>query len=132
LRLVYRGSDMLHFRSWGQRTLIRKSLTAQNVPACEASTRPPSPFGCFGRLTNERMEHKSRIYKIVMDDGQDTEVLGRLTHLDLAGPVYWQPSSNIQMQYHLRHGAQMIKRTSQTEAGAADRARARPKDSPPT
>jgi hypothetical protein len=34
------------------------------------------------------MEHEPLEYKIVMDDGQDSEVLARLAHHDLAGPAY--------------------------------------------
>jgi hypothetical protein len=34
------------------------------------------------------MKHQSLEYKIVMDDGQDTEVLARLAYFDLAGPAY--------------------------------------------
>jgi hypothetical protein len=54
------------------------------------------------------MEHE---FKIVMDDGPNTEVLARLAHLDLAGPAYTAavlkyPKRNIA----LRHGARIIER----------------------
>jgi hypothetical protein len=57
------------------------------------------------------MEHESLEFKIVMDDGPDTEVLARLAHLDLAGPafmaaVFKYPKRNIA----LRQGARIIKR----------------------
>jgi hypothetical protein len=57
------------------------------------------------------MEHESLEFKIIMDDGPDTEVLARLAHLDLAGPAYRAavfkyPTRNIA----LRHGARIIER----------------------
>jgi hypothetical protein len=57
------------------------------------------------------MEHESLEFKIIMDDGPDTEVLARLAHLDLAGPAYRaavlkHPKRNIA----LRHGARIIER----------------------
>jgi hypothetical protein len=57
------------------------------------------------------MEHESLEYKIVMTDGPDTEVLGRLAHLELTGAVYMAaiaryPNRNIA----LRQGARIIKR----------------------
>ena len=57
------------------------------------------------------MEHESLEFKIVMDDGPDTEVLARLAHLDLAGPAYRAavlkyPKRNIAV----RHGARIIER----------------------
>jgi hypothetical protein len=57
------------------------------------------------------MEHESLDYKIVMDDGPDTEVLGRLASLDIATAAYLQalvkyPLRNVQ----LCQGEQMIKR----------------------
>jgi hypothetical protein len=57
------------------------------------------------------MEHESLDYKIVMDDGQDTEVLGRLAGLDIADAAYRQAV----MKYPLRNvrlcqGEQVIKR----------------------
>jgi hypothetical protein len=36
------------------------------------------------------MERESLDYKIVMDDGPDTEVLGRLASLDIASAAYLQ------------------------------------------
>jgi hypothetical protein len=41
------------------------------------------------------MEHEVLDYKIVMDDGPDTEVLGRLGCLDIATAAYLQAISNI-------------------------------------
>jgi hypothetical protein len=57
------------------------------------------------------METENFQYEIVMDDGPDTEVLGRLAHLELASAAYQAavfkyPLRNIQ----LRQGAQIIKR----------------------
>jgi hypothetical protein len=57
------------------------------------------------------METEKLEYKIVMDDGPDAEVLGRLAHLELASAAYMAaivkyPLRNIQ----LRQGAQIIKR----------------------
>jgi hypothetical protein len=57
------------------------------------------------------MEHESLEFKIVMDDGPNTEVLARLAHLDLAEPAYRAavlkyPKRNIA----LRHGARIIER----------------------
>jgi hypothetical protein len=57
------------------------------------------------------MELESLDYKIVMEDGRDTEVLGRLAHLDMATAAYMAaivryPKRNIA----LRHGAHIIKR----------------------
>jgi hypothetical protein len=57
------------------------------------------------------MEHESLDYKIVMDDGPDTEVLGRLACLDIASAAYLQaivkyPLRNVQ----LRQGEHIIKR----------------------
>jgi hypothetical protein len=57
------------------------------------------------------MEHESLNFKIVVDDGPNTEVLARLAHLDLAGPAYRAavlkyPKRNIA----LRHGARIIER----------------------
>jgi hypothetical protein len=54
------------------------------------------------------MEHESLEYKIVMDG---SEVLARLSHLDIAGPAYRAavlkyPQRNVQ----LRHGARIIER----------------------
>jgi len=48
------------------------------------------------------MEHQSLDYKIVMDDGPDTEVLGRLAGLDIASAAYMQaivkyPLRNVQL-----------------------------------
>jgi hypothetical protein len=56
------------------------------------------------------MEHESLEFKIVMSGGKDTEVLARLSHLDLAGPafmaaVFKYPNRNV----YLRHGARIIK-----------------------
>jgi hypothetical protein len=57
------------------------------------------------------METENLQYKIVMNDGPDAEVLGRLAHLELASAAYHAaivkyPLRNIQ----LRQGAQIIKR----------------------
>jgi hypothetical protein len=57
------------------------------------------------------METETLQYEIVMDDGPDAEVLGRLAHLDLANAAYLAavvkyPLRNIQ----LRQGAQIIDR----------------------
>jgi hypothetical protein len=57
------------------------------------------------------MEHESLDYKIVMDDGSDTEVLGRLAGLDIADAAYLRaivkyPLRNVQ----LRQGELIIKR----------------------
>jgi hypothetical protein len=52
------------------------------------------------------MEHESLEYKIVMDEGTGSEVLARLAHLDIAGPVLKYPQRNVQ----LRHGARIIER----------------------
>jgi hypothetical protein len=56
------------------------------------------------------MERESLEYKIVMDDGGDTEALGLLASLDLAGAAYMAavakyPDRNIA----LRQGARIIK-----------------------
>ena len=69
---------------------------------------PPPPAAC----QNAAMaEHESLLYKIVMDDGPNTEVLARLAHLDLAGPAFRAavlkyPKRNVA----LRHGARIIDR----------------------
>jgi hypothetical protein len=60
---------------------------------------------------NRTMERESLDYKIVMDDGPDTEVLGRLASLDIASAAYLQaivkyPLRNVQ----LRQGEHIIKR----------------------
>jgi ABC-type branched-subunit amino acid transport system substrate-binding protein len=57
------------------------------------------------------MEHESLIFKIVMEDGRDLEVLARVSALDIAGSAYIAsiakyPKHNVQ----LRHGARMIER----------------------
>jgi hypothetical protein len=57
------------------------------------------------------MEYESLDYEIVMDDGPNTEVLGRLASLDIASAAYLQatvkyPLRNVQ----LRQGAHIIKR----------------------
>jgi hypothetical protein len=55
------------------------------------------------------MEHESLDYKIVMDDGPDTEVLGRLANLDIASALHAivkYPLRNLQ----LRQGEHIIKR----------------------
>jgi hypothetical protein len=57
------------------------------------------------------MEREALDYKIVMDDGPDTEVLGRLASLDIASAAYLQalvkyPQRNVQ----LRQGEHTIKR----------------------
>lgn len=57
------------------------------------------------------METENLQYKIIMDDGLDTEVLGRLADLELAGAAYHAaivkyPLRNIR----LIEGAQIIKR----------------------
>jgi hypothetical protein len=57
------------------------------------------------------MEHESLDYKIVMDDGPDIEVLGRLANLDIASAAYLHaivkyPLRNVQ----LRQGEHIIKR----------------------
>ncbi len=56
------------------------------------------------------MEHEKLEFKIVMDDGQDTEVLGRLAHLDLGAAAFMAavaryPKKNV----YLRQGARIIK-----------------------
>jgi hypothetical protein len=56
-------------------------------------------------------EQESLEFKIVMDDGPNTEVLARLAHLDLAGSAYRAavlkyPNRNV----YLRHGARIIER----------------------
>ena len=48
------------------------------------------------------MEYESLDYKIAMDDGPDTEVLGRLASLDIADAAYLQaivkyPLRNVQL-----------------------------------
>jgi hypothetical protein len=57
------------------------------------------------------MELESLEYKLLMEDGRDTEVLGRLAHLNVATAAYMAaiaryPKSNIA----LHHGARIIKR----------------------
>jgi hypothetical protein len=57
------------------------------------------------------MEHESLDYKIVMEDGSDTEVLGRLASLDIASAAYLRaivqcPRRNVR----LCQGEQIIKR----------------------
>jgi hypothetical protein len=57
------------------------------------------------------MELESLEYRIVMEDGRNTEVLGRLAHLGMATAAYMaaiarHPKRNIA----LRHGARIIKR----------------------
>jgi hypothetical protein len=57
------------------------------------------------------MEHESLIFKIVMEDGPDLEILARVSALDVAGSAYMAsiakyPKRNIQ----LRHGARIIER----------------------
>jgi hypothetical protein len=57
------------------------------------------------------VEHENLQFKIVMDDGSNTEVLAQLAHLDLAGPAYMAamlkyPNRNIA----LRQGARIIER----------------------
>jgi hypothetical protein len=60
---------------------------------------------------NGAMELESLEYKIVMEDGRDTEVLGRLTNLHMATAAYMaaiarHPKRNIT----LRQGTRIIKR----------------------
>jgi hypothetical protein len=55
------------------------------------------------------MEHEKLEYKIVMDDGPDTEVLGRVAHLELGAAAFMAavakfPNRNI----FLRQGARII------------------------
>jgi ABC-type branched-subunit amino acid transport system substrate-binding protein len=57
------------------------------------------------------MEHESLIFKIVMEDGPDLEVLARVSALDIADSAYMgsiakYPKHNVQ----LRHGARIIER----------------------
>jgi len=57
------------------------------------------------------MELESLEYRVVMEDGRDTEVLGRLANLHLATAAYMAaiarfPTRNIA----LRHGARIIRR----------------------
>jgi hypothetical protein len=57
------------------------------------------------------MELECLEYKIVMEDGHDTEVLGRLANLHMATAAYmaaiaWYPKGNIA----LRQGASIIRR----------------------
>lgn len=56
------------------------------------------------------MEHEFLDYKIVMDDGPDTEVLARLAHLDVAGPVQGGRLKIPQAQHSAGHGARTIER----------------------
>jgi hypothetical protein len=56
------------------------------------------------------MEHEKLEYKVVMEDGPDSKILGRLAHLDLASAAYLAaiarfPAWNIQ----LRQGAYVVK-----------------------
>ncbi len=56
------------------------------------------------------MEHEKLEYKVVMDDGSDSEVLGRLRDLEFAGAVYMAavakyPKRNV----YLRQGAHIIR-----------------------
>jgi hypothetical protein len=53
------------------------------------------------------MERESLEYKIAMDDDPDTEVVGRLAHLDLV-PIW--PSEVIPPQHHVVRGERIIKR----------------------
>jgi hypothetical protein len=60
-------------------------------------------------------------YKIVMDHGPDTEVLGRLASLDIANAAYLHvivkyPLRNVQ----LRQGEQIIKRRDGERKGTAE------------
>lgn len=57
------------------------------------------------------MEHEELPYKIVMEDGANIEVLGRLAHLDLASAVFMAavakfPARNID----LRQGERVVRR----------------------
>ena len=57
------------------------------------------------------MEHELLAYKIVMDDGPDTEVLGRLASLDIASAAYLEASAKYPLRnVQLRHGARVVKR----------------------
>ncbi len=49
---------------------------------------------------NRGMEHEGLQYKVVMDDGPDTEVLGRLTHIELADAAFVAA-----VRLELRHGS---------------------------
>jgi hypothetical protein len=54
---------------------------------------------------------KSLDYKIVMDDGPDTEVLGRLASLDIASAAYLQAIVKYSLRnVQLRQGEHIIKR----------------------
>jgi hypothetical protein len=52
---------------------------ASALPAC-----PSPPSAAPGRLTHAAMEHANLEFKVVMDDGPDTEVLARASALDIA------------------------------------------------
>ncbi|MBO0756735.1 MAG: hypothetical protein J2P54_12815 [Bradyrhizobiaceae bacterium] len=76
------------------------------------SRRHPTSFRRPLRLAyNDGMEHESLEYKIILEDGADSEILGKLSALDIARAAYLQavvkyPLRNIQ----LRQGARTIKR----------------------
>jgi hypothetical protein len=66
------------------------------------------------------VETESLEFKVVMDDGPDTEVLGRVSHLELGfalftAAVVKYPKRTI----YLRHGARII-RKHEGERPAAD------------
>jgi hypothetical protein len=68
------------------------------------------------------MEHESLDYTIVMDDGPDTEVLGRLAGLDIASAAYRQaiveyPQRNVR----LCQGEQIIKRQTASRSRSCRR-----------
>jgi len=57
------------------------------------------------------MEHEALEFKIVMDDGPDTEVLARAASLDIASAAYMAAVlKHPKRSLALRHGARIIKR----------------------
>jgi hypothetical protein len=69
-------------------------------------------------------EHERLEFKIVMDDGPNTEVLARLAHLDLAGPAYRAAVLKLSEPERLSPPRRSDHRASRRRAaaGAADRA----------
>jgi hypothetical protein len=62
------------------------------------------------------MERESLHYKIVMDDGADAEVLGRLASLTSPAPLTWPPSSGIPSQHRAEPGARIVNAPHRAEA----------------
>jgi hypothetical protein len=84
--------------------------TGERRVAVRRGDRPPSA-GTSPLTTIGAMELESIEFKIVMDDGPDTEVLARAASLDIASAAYRAAVlKHPKRDLALRHGARIIKR----------------------